>query len=160
MAFRNFIQDLDTAGDGTGSTNGAQNFAVPTDFMITFNTKHVTIDTFAVAISDDAAFTNATNYGAGAAVTNGVLVTYRSKDVATYNLFGNKVMTQNRHWVESMDESSLVDWKNKDSTLVSVVKFITPISLTQAGDFFKVTLRDNFTFLVSQTFTVSGMMEV
>jgi len=165
VGFVSFVRDLDTVGDGTGATNGAQNFsASATDFKLLHTGKFMILNSLSLVLQNNNSQFFPTGYGSLAALTNGISLRYRFKGV-DYDLLRGKLIKRTSHLMESASSFSAFDLAGgvKDTLLKAVFWFDflrqEHMVLDRTGDFFKVRLNDDFSGLARHTFTISGVVE-
>ena len=149
---------LTATGDGLGTYNLIGNYsAAPTDFYYQATTNYY-IQTLLIIISDNANF-NQTDYGARAALTNGVKIFIKPNGLAEIPLLSGIAFKQNFEWHTVTPEVRLTSFAGLAQTLSIdfdlVVDYGMPIMLSP-GDRFIIRLNDDFTTLVSHTFGLRG----
>lgn len=152
---------LDTVGDGSGSTSANVNGAItPVVFKMQPAAGEIhQLHRLIIHYRDTGVF-DAEKYGNGIVVTNGVLVQILKKadDSVILDLTGGLPITVNAHWARLSYDVRIDAYGIGDEYLTARWTFSRsggPISVSD-DEYFAVTLRDDFTGLIDQTFMLQG----
>jgi hypothetical protein len=151
---------LDTNGDGTGTKLAIGNYAVPTDFKIVPTSgQTLLIERMIVNIRDNGVLT-ADGYGAGAALTNGVSIAVKDSGGVVQDITDGIKVKLNAQWGRQNYDIKATDFGAGDNFVLdrwSFFKAGDPLVVDgRLGQYFAVTLNDDFSFLVDHTFYVNA----
>ena len=150
---------LDTVGDGTGTKNAVGDYsgAVQDFCRVIPDNERMSVYRLVIHIEDTGNFL-AGGYGAGAALTNGIHISYTQGPLVVD--FDDGVETKtNAGWSRmayDVTDHTFGSGNNYLAVRLSFDKMGSPIILG-AGDRFNVELNDNLTGIVAHYFTIQGL---
>ncbi len=156
-----FSRILDTNGDGTGTKNAIGDYSsVATPFKITCPANSlVTVHRMLVLIRDTGAMA-AEEYGAAAALANGIeIAVYDDTPAEVIDLTDGVEITTNAGWGRLCYDVDVKTWSTGDEILLVRYTFSKsgqPLNLAP-GWSFRVILNDDHTNLVEHYFTAQGV---
>jgi hypothetical protein len=156
------IRFLDTNGNGTGTKEVLGNYAVTaTNFYIQPPAGSIYILTqFYIQLSDAGAFGQSVYGSLATALTNGLLIRAYRGTVVALDLTDGIPVKYNDQFYHLSSDTQVISWSGGLNTLTSSFDyrtFNTPLVLDgNYNDKLQVTLNDDFTLLVDQTFMVRG----
>lgn len=160
---RPFTRILDTNGDGTGSTNGAQDFSVtPGTFYIEIPDKDIMSIWNLIVYIEDTDVSKPARYGDLTALSTGVIVRLANDDIT--RPLTDIPIKSNRDWMMHADAPV-----NPLNAAQKALKFVWPLTFSdQAGlvmagrknTRLEVVLADDFSGLSQHKFSVNGFWEI
>ena len=156
-------QYLSTAGDGTGTTDAIGNYAVDTQFYIQPAAGDIIrIRRLMVRVQDTGTFSGA-GYGAGAALTVGVIIKQLGlDDVVISDITKGVPVKLNGDWT-NFGEVDISTFAAGDNYVQAIIDFEASGQMIRLigdnNEKLQITLKDNFTGLVAQTFLAQGYIE-
>lgn len=149
---------LTASFDGLGNYNLNGNYAVPTSFGYTADTPYQ-LHSLLIAITDNTSF-NALDYGAITdGLVNGVSLWFRAAGQTPVPLVFSNPVKRNYEWLSHVAGTSLTTFAGNTQTLTVPLDIVSDYGVPLVmltGDSFYVTLNDNFTSLIAQTFGIRG----
>jgi len=146
--------------DGLGVYNLIGNYIVPTNFGYTVVDVPYTLHSLLFTITDNATF-NALDYGGIAnGLVNGISLWFKPLNSNPIPLVFNNPIKYNYEWFTHVANTNLSTFTGSTQTLVIPLDIIddygVPLTML-VGDSIYVTLNDNFTNLISNTFGIRGI---
>lgn len=161
------LRQLDTVGDGTGTKNIIQNYlGNPT--VIRYEpaeNQFALIHDFSVQYSDAGSFQQDVYASLPGPLAVGVSINlYDRSGNVIYSITDNTNVTRNDEWYRLGYDFVYNNWAgSNENTLVASLNadnFGSPLPVDgSAGQYIGVSVADDFTSLVSQTFTVKGIFK-
>ena len=155
------VRHLDTTGDGTGTIDASvDGSSTPVVFKIVPPAgRQYHIYRFLLFLQDGNAGWASTTYGSIAALSNGVTMSMNQvSDDAVLQSFFETPVKSNAQWARYMYDVSNFDFGNGDKCLTArftFQKFGRPLRLSE-HEYLAVTVNDDLTGLVEQSFVVEG----
>lgn len=151
-----FTQRLDLLGDGTGTTNANGNYVVPTRFrLIPAAGELIVVHELHIYVEDGGSLDSGT-YGNGLVLVNGIRAELK-QGPTTVGLTNNNVMN-NSHWTRVTFNTQTLTFGGGNEAIAwrwDIANMHVPLALTD-NDELALILQDNFTGLVSHSFSVRG----
>lgn len=149
---------LTESGDGQGNFNFIGDYSSTLKTVYFEALHYFEVYNLLINIAGNAKFLQ-TGYGSlNAAITNGVKF-YIRENGSDIPLLYNPGIKKNNDWLEITNDVSLTQWDGQPQTLsidLDLIKTFGVPFIMQPGMKFKVTLNDNFTGLVNQSFRLAG----
>lgn len=157
-----FARRLDTVGNGTGVSNAIGDYSgTPTRFrlipaageLIIVNELHIYIE--------DGGPLDAGTYGNGLVLTNGIAVELK-QGLVTRNIQGTNPILNNSHWTRVTFNTASMVFGGGNNALAyrwDLKNMYVPLALS-SNDELAIILNDNFTGLVSHSFSARGFQFV
>ena len=150
------IRLLDTIGDGTGAISANGNYATVAKVFTakTPANKIWFIDFIKLQLTDNGVFYQQGYGGSNIPLTNGFTVTIYKNGIA--QILTPTIKT-NDHFNHYSFEYMAIPFQTSFSTVNAILRFDVPFILCgNQGDKVEITLHDDFSYLVDQTFVIHG----
>ena len=159
-----FWEYLDETGDGTGNISGTADYSsATTDFKFVPGPNDIIrINRMLIAVVDTQPF-NADLYGKDIVLTNGISVTKKNASGVVQDLTNGQPIMTNAAWGHVGFDVNNLSFGAGNQHLVVRWTFANvgqPLRVDGTkGEFFAVTLSDNFTGLIEHLFNIQGYHE-
>lgn len=160
MAYKIISKDLDTTGDGSGTTNAIGNYASEaTSFKIAPGDNQTFILHRLIISVEDAGAFDAAVYGNGITLTNGMVLRVSDASGVLFKLTGDNIKS-NADWAEHCHDLTIHNFGIGNVIMTARWTFSesgVPIELNgDKGQFLEIVLNDDFSALVEHHFLIQG----